>query len=111
MDATLFSSAMASSWRGSGRTRGTIDYAPPRATTPPAGRGGATKIGSNAHSGSNSATASTYPERRRSSPFHAGCMIERRPEPFFISIGGPKAHATLSMTYVLFSNLLDYFRQ
>ena len=46
IEATLFSSAPVSSWRGSGRTRGKIHYAPSRATTLPAGRGGATKIGS-----------------------------------------------------------------
>ena len=46
IDATLSLSAIVSSWRGSGRTRGTIHYAPSRATTLPAGRGGATKIGS-----------------------------------------------------------------
>ena len=46
IDATLSLSAIVSSWRGSGRTRGKIHYAPSRATTLPAGRGGATKIGS-----------------------------------------------------------------
>ena len=91
-------SAIVSSWRGSGRTRG--EKVTHRHVLPPFPPGGVApqKLVQNAHSGSNSATASTYPERRRPSPSHAGFIIQRRPDPIFMSIGGPKAHVTLSMT-------------
>src|SRR6516165_7112663 len=55
---------------------------------PPSPPGGVApqRLVQNTHSGSNSFTASTHPERRRPSPFHAGFIIQRRPEPVFIPI-------------------------
>src|SRR6516164_444477 len=83
IDATLFSSDIVSSWRGSGRTRGKI--VTHRHVLPPFLPGGAAsqRLVQNAHSGSNSETASTYPERRRPSPFHVGFIIQRPPRPDF----------------------------
>ena len=75
-------------------------YITHRHVLPPFPPGGAApqRLVQNPHSGSISLAASTYPERRRPSPFHAGFIIQCRPKPIFIPIGGPKAHPALSMT-------------
>src|SRR5215470_11082791 len=46
----------------------------------------------NAHSGPDSVTVSTHPERKRPPPFHVGNMVHPQLGPIFIQLGGPQAH-------------------
>src|ERR1700730_8527580 len=87
---------MASSWRGSGRTRAKRHYTPSRATTLPARMGSATKIGSkrtfqiklgNGLALSTVTTTFTVPRASDRTPVRLDLI--------FIHMGGPSAHVKL----------------
>ena len=82
------------SWRGSGRTRGEKAH---RHVLPPFPSGGVApqKLVQNAHSGQTS-NGLDLSRAERPSPSHAGFIIQRRPDPIFMSMVGRRPG--LSMT-------------
>ena len=66
-------------------------------TTLPRRKGGVAKMSSSARPRPHSGTASTNPETRRPSPFHAAATLHKL-EPIFIFMGGPTGPSPLRMT-------------